>query len=496
MNPSMKNLRRLLYIGFVAVSACAPVGKTAQMVANQAMQNIGCKASQSEMWNSLYRIAEEGSAFPDAEDLKSALLDAGEAQRLSGANFSRYVDAFVGNYATTIDGIKAKFDPQDPQAWRKALAEMEVGIRVTDLHAELTEQITASLAKLDAAETALDAKCGVDEGAISTPLDANPASGTLWDQLKKAQITPEVYGARRVLAVAYQSCDAANLEPMTAATPKVKGITKIGTRPDGGQIRKISSVSDLNASDYYYHNLNLARSSCFNVHNDPLIYNFGGKPYATVKDQSKIDLFTRVNTGGPSLGIDCSGYVASALALGGLKMDPDPKKPLKATQIGEIPSVAFKDPQINGLRCLQKISVDAKTSILPGDIAAIKGHVIMIESIGADPLAIKNIKSGADCTSANIHPANFDFVIAQSAPIKEGIGISLIRGADYMPESKTIRDGLLAYAVAACRARFGLAANLNSPNLSIVRHAKTPECLAPKPLVMAHEDCIDSCKAL
>jgi hypothetical protein len=164
--------------------------------------------------------------------------------------------------------------------------------------------------------------------------------------------------------------------------------------------------------------------------------------------------------------------------------------------MGEIPSVAFKDPQNNGLRCLQKISVDAKTSILPGDIAAINGHVIMIESIGADPLAIKNIKSGADCTTANINPANFDFVIAQSAPIKNGIGISLIRGADYMPESSTIRNGILAYAVAACRARFGLAPNLSSPNLSIVRHAKTAECLAPKPLVMAHEDCITACKAL
>ncbi|MGZ3722935.1 MAG: hypothetical protein ACXVA9_08405, partial [Bdellovibrionales bacterium] len=412
---------------------------------------------------------------------------------LQGANYERYVDAFVSNYSTTIEGIKAKFDPKDPGTWQKALAEMEVGIRVTDLHAELLDQIQASLNKLDAAESALQVTC-TNPGDTGGP-DNNTSSGTVWDQLKKTQ-SPEVYGARRTLAVAYQSCDVLKLAPLTSATPSVVGILDYDVRADGGHVRKISSISDLQATDYYIHNQTLAKSSCFNVHNNPLIYNFGGKPYTTTSDETKLDMFTPVNTGGPTLGIDCSAFVFSALTVGGLKLDPDPKKITKASLVSGIPSGAFKEPQINGMRCLQKISVDAKTSILPGDIAAINGHVIMVDAIGADPLAISEIKTLADCTAANINPAKFDFAISQSAPVKNGIGINRHRGADYMSQSSTIRNGFIAYAVAACRAKFGATADLSSPNFSLVRHAKTAECLLPKPLVMAHDDCVAACQPL
>src|SRR5689334_21475617 len=133
----MKLHKIALYSGFCALTACGAVGKPAQTVASQAIDNLGCKASQSEMWNSLYRLAEETSAFPAADELRQALLAAGQERGLSGDLFTKYVDAFVGNYATTIEGIKAKFDPQDPDSWKKALAEMEVGIRVTEFHAEL-----------------------------------------------------------------------------------------------------------------------------------------------------------------------------------------------------------------------------------------------------------------------------------------------------------------------------------------------------------------------
>jgi hypothetical protein len=487
----MKWLKTAVYSGFVVLSACGAPGKAARVTALSAVQNVGCKAAQSEMWNSLYGIAEEGAAFPSARVLRAELVQAGNESGLSGDAFARYVDAFVSNYSITIEGIQAKFDPQDSGAWKKALAEMEIGIRVTDLHAELNDQITASLNKLDAAEAALGTTCKNPGGPPPPP--PPPPGGSVWDQLQKT-VTPEIYGARKVLAVAYQSCDVLALPPMTAATPNVQGITSIGVRSDGGQIREISSVSQLNATDYYYHGQTLAASTCFDVHSDPLIYNFGGKPFTTVKDETKLDLFTRVTTGGPSLGIDCSGFVASALALGGLKTDP--KNVLKADLIGGIPSVAFMEPQNNHLSCLQKIAVDARTSILPGDIAAINGNVIMIDSIGDDPLAIGKISSLAGCTSANINPSNFNFNITQSAPVKSGIGINRIKGADYMPESATIRNGFIAYAVAACRAKFGGDATVSSPNLSLVRHLKTPECLAPRPLVMSHEDCVASCKAL
>jgi len=90
---------------------------------------------------------------------------------------------------------------------------------------------------------------------------------------------------------------------------------------------------------------------------------------------------------------------------------------------------------------------------------------------------------------------NFDFVIAQSSPVKNGIGIDLMVAKDYLGSSGTIHDGLVAYAVAACRAQFGASPNLNSPALSIVRHSRSAECKT-KPLELTNSECVSRCQPL
>lgn len=480
----MQTARALLCIVSLSLAACGGMGQSSQRVAEQAITSIGCKSLQSDTWNSLQGLAEDGS-FPTSDELRAALIAVGAKHQLDGAAFLRYVDAFSDHYALTVEEIRDSFNPQDPLAWKKFLAEMEIGIRTTDVHAKAVDRIAQSQAKLDAADAALNKSCEQqNNGNVLHP------TVDLWNQLKS---TPEVYGARKTLAVAYQSCEAAQIEPMTSKTPAVQGIVDLGDRGDGGHTRKIGNLAALINSDYYIKDLKPGKGTCFDVRKDPPIYNYGGKPYTTSKNPALLDLFTRVSTGGPTLGIDCSGYVFSALAVAGLKLHPDPKKILKADLVWGIGSNAFKEPQSNGLACLQKIGFTKTESILPGDIAAINGHVVMIESVGADPLAIGGITSVDKCTSANINPSKFDFVIAQSSPIKNGIGISRIRAADYMPESATIRNGLIRYAVAACRVKFGLPSLLVSTDFSIVRHSKTPECMAPAPLELANAQCVAEC---
>ncbi len=274
------------------------------------------------------------------------------------------------------------------------------------------------------------------------------------------------------------------------------GILDLGanSRPGGGHIRTIANLANVVSTHYYIHNVNLAKDSCFEVRKDPMIYNYGGKPYTTSTLPKTLNMFKRVTSGGPTLGIDCSGYVFSALATAGLKMDPDPNKILKADLVRGIPSGAFKEPQSNGLRCLQKISLTKDNTLQAGDIIAINGHVVMVDSIGADPFGLKNINKLTGCNTTNIKKANFDFVISQSAPIKNGIGINKIQIRDYLSTSGTIHDGLIAYALASCRLKFGASANLSSPNLSIVRHNHKPECLA-EPLTLTNAECVDSCPA-
>jgi hypothetical protein len=163
--------------------------------------------------------------------------------------------------------------------------------------------------------------------------------------------------------------------------------------------------------------------------------------------------------------------------------------------VNGIPSAAFKEPQSNHLRCLDKIKVTKTSSLEAGDIVAINGHVFLIESVGADPFGLNNAKSLSDCTTSKLKTQNFDFVIAQSAPVKGSIGIDLIEAEYYLGTSTTIRNGLQAYAVAACRAKFGAAPNLTSPLLSVVRHKRTSECRTT-PLQLTHSDCVDSCRPL
>jgi hypothetical protein len=493
------------------LTACGKMGSTAQNIAQSSLGNLGCKASQSEMWNSLQAVVENGEKYPDTNELREALLSIGKQYGQSGPLFNNYVNAFVENYQTTISGIEEKFAPQDERSWKKALAEAEVGIRVTDAHKDLQSKLQASLTKLDKAESALQAPCasegegegdgGVASGGVTSPGPTTEPetttvgkTGTAWEQLKTTQDLV-VYGARKVLATAYQSCDVLSLKPMVASTPSVKGIEVTGHHPSGGLTRAIAQVADVVKTHYYIANQRLAKSSCFEVRNSPLIYDFGGKPYTSSSKPYELNMFKNTSGGQNTLGIDCSGFVFSALAVAGLKMDPSSSKPLKASLVHGIPSGAFKEPQDNGLRCLAKISVSKSTSIKSGDIAAINGHVVMLDQVGDDPFGLRLITKSSDCNSSKISYKNFDFVINQSSPSKNGIGINRYVAKDYLAESSSYRDGLTRYAVAACRAKFDLTPKLDSPNLSVVRHKKTSECKATA-LTEAHEDCVDSCRPL
>jgi len=494
----------LLVFLSTTLAACGS-SKSAQQIAQNSVQNIGCKTFQSEMWNSLYKIAEQGETFPEPESLHKALLEAGAQKGLKGSDFERFTEKFVETYKVTIDGIRAKLNPADPEAWKKALAEMEIGVRVTSVHAELADQIDSSLQKTDEAEEILDVQCenatGEDAGRdpageldpVSNPTTG--ATGSLWAQIK-ASHGVEVYGARKTVAVAYQSCDVMKLKPMDDDTISTKGISIVGDHPSGGKKRSISNLSDLLKTNYYIKGQNLAKSSCFDIRKSPLIYDFGGKPASSTSKPLQLDMFKNGGSGTSALGIDCSAFVFSALAVGGLRLDPDPKKVMKASLVSGVGSGAFKEPQSNGLRCLEKIAVSKTKTILPGDIIAINGHVVMVDDVGADPFGLSRITAVGDCNSSKILPKNFDFTISQSAPVKGGIGINRYLAKDYVPTSSTFSTGLTAYAVAACKAKFGGSATISSSKLSVVRHKKTKDCVASEPMTITNEACVDSCAAL
>lgn len=469
------------------------MGKSAAKVAEQSLGGVGCKVSQSEMWSSLQSVVDDQAQFPSVEELRSALVAAGGARGFSGPALDRYVAAFLEHYVVTVQGIESGFAPVDMEGWKKALAELEIGVRVTEVHSALQDKVQVTLNKLAAAERALHAPCAIEDPPAEEVPPVKESAGTIWERLQ-AVANPEVSGVLRTFATAYQSCDVLRLPAMTSATPSASGIAVVGDHPAGGKKREISSLSSLVASHYYIAGQRLAKNSCFEVRNSPMIYDFGGKPFTSSALPLELNMFKNGGSGTSVLGIDCSAFVFSALGLAGLKMDPDPAKVLKADLVHGIGSRAFKEPQSNGLRCLDKIKVTGARSVEAGDIIAINGHVNIIDSVGADPFGLARALSLADCTSSRLTSSGFDFVIAQSSPSKGGIGINRYRARDYLKESATFTAGLTAYAVAACRARFGGSAVVDSPNLSVIRHKRTAECRAT-PLVSKNMDCVDSCRA-
>lgn len=481
----------------MGLAACSPVGKSASTLAQQSVENLGCKTAQSETWSTLHRIAEEAGAYPSAEDVRTAFLEAGKRKGLEGSAYENYVEAFVVNYSNIIDGIRASFAPVDLPVWKKALAEMEIGARVTEVHSKLQDKIVDSQAKLDEAEHLLGKSCEIpDEEQVHIPTPPAPekSGGTVWDDLK-ANAAPEVYGALKTLATAYQSCDVLKLAPVSTSTPSVQGIKVVGDHPAGGKKREISSVSQVASTHYYIKNISPPAPSCFKVSGSPLIYDFGGKPYVSSSNEKLLDMFKNGGSGTGVLGIDCSAFVFSALALSGLKLDYSTSKPLKASLVNGVSSTMLKDPQNNGMRCLDKISVSKTVSVLPGDIIAISGHVIMIDAVGVDPLGLNRATKIEDCTTAKLSYSGFDFTIAQSAPVKDGMGINRHVAKDYLATSSTFRDGVTRYAVAACKAKFGVNTTVDTSSLSITRHRKTPECKATA-LLENKEECVSSCPAI
>lgn len=484
-----RKISAVLSIG-LTLGGCAPVGKAAHQVADQSVAAIGCKVSRSEMWSSLQRVADDGAQFPTPKTLRDALREAGAARGLKGPAFERYTEAFLENYLITIDGIRSGMAPEDTFQWKKALAEMEVGVRVTAVHADLRGKIDLSLARLAAAEKELGAGC--DDQPPPPPPPPPADKGSIWETLKATQ-NPEVLGILRTFATAYQSCDVLTLPAMTAATPAAEGIAIVGDHPAGGKKREISNLSLLNSTHYYIHNQRLAQTTCFEVRDSPMIYDFGGKPFTAAAKPFELNMFKNGGSGTGVLGIDCSAFVFSALGLAGLKIDPEGV--MKADLVHGIGSRAYKEPQANGLRCLDKIQVSQTRSIEPGDIIAINGHVNIVDSVGPDPFGLNRASTGADCTAAKLTSGGFDFVIAQSSPSKGGIGINRYQAKDYLNESSTYKNGLTAYAVAACKAKFGLGSTVNSPDLAVVRHRRTPECLAPAALTATNMACVDHCRA-
>jgi hypothetical protein len=400
-------------------------------------------------------------------------------------------------------GIERRVRGLDREEALKVLAEMEIGDRTEPEKANRQDEVDASLARVVNIAKAEAVDCEDPDDPTADPgTDPGTGPGTTPDiglvdsvplfEAWRKTYPAALYGAYKTFSVGYQSCTAISGKPMTSSSPSISGVSIVGTHSDGvGKQRLVSDAAAVFATNPFYSARVSPLTACFTATSTPIIYDYGGKPYASSTVGAELDLTRNAGSGTSALGIDCSGFVGAAILSGGLRLKVGVSS--KPYQVSGVGAASYADPQANGLTCFNRLKSTATQTLRPGDIVSHPGHVWMVASVGPDPLGINGATTAAQCDA--VTSSKFDFTIIQSSSGKGGIGMNRIRAADWLATSSAFRDGMVAYAKSFCRVRLGLTPETTLANKSlavVVRHSGTDSC-KDRRITLAGESCLKSC---
>ncbi|MBK7892758.1 MAG: hypothetical protein IPJ84_18495 [Bdellovibrionales bacterium] len=499
-------------------TGCSESFKVSQSsLAEKIDETLGCQNFEESIWDSLNQHVEKTGRPPSVREFDTALKNvmrrgrSGQAhQRLQKVdvmaqqNISQEASELLETVLLSLPiAAQSQVDedtgPSLRSLWQERLAELELGDRTTPEKSKALDDVQRHFEKLKilAASSGLDASTCATPPPAATPPPTQPqpppppeTSSSLYERWQKT-FPSAVYGGLKVLGTSYQSCEAGVRAPLMRSSPSLGGISIVGTHPSGtGKKRVISNIKEFLSDHPYLDPYKQPLPTCHDILKAPLIYDYGGKPYTTTADDKFMDLFRDAGSGTKELGIDCSAFVFSAYATVGLKFKAETS--LKARLVSGVSSTMLTDPKKNGLSCLEHAPFGKSASLKPGDIIAIKGHVVMVEHVGADPFGIAKISSADGCTASQMSISRFNFNLLQSAPEKGGIGINRIEAKEYLSSFSTMGRGLIEHAVNACKARFQGNIESRSSLVSVVRHIGTQAC-ADQPVRLAKEECLSSC---
>lgn len=308
---------------------------------------------------------------------------------------------------------------------------------------------------------------------------------------KPEELTPReivtkdlIASMRKVLAVTYQSCAVLDREPLNKQDKNVQGIKESCCYGEG-LIRTISSLSQVQTTHHYIQPS--YGTQCVNVKKNPLIYDYGGRPAFTRGSTGRLNFFS--NYGGSEvLGYDCSAMIYTVLMGAGFRLKEN--KMFVASDVAAAQSRQFLDPESKGWGCLNSVTFSGETEdgLLEGDIASMDGHTLMVYRAGKDPFGIDNL---TDCK--NVDSKNFDFDLIQSSPSKEGVGINVFVGKDYLDTNATMKKGFVEYAKNYCeRKKNESTKKIKLSYFSLVRLGSEASCRMPS-IAFENESCVQEC---
>lgn len=345
---------------------------------------------------------------------------------------------------------------------------------------------------------------------------------------------PVVLGARKALGIFYQDCDATRLvwdERSDAAREGLSPVTSVYLPERKANMRHLPADKVESYVDWHYALRSLrARSkevppgypngSCEDVTRArPPMYGYGSKCPSAKDSEGHQVLDLRVDrskvkdgswdgidekSGAPVAAIDCSGLVAFSLAAGGAKLDASQASAEMMVGTMTLPTFA-KSPT----GCIKTAKFDFPQGLRPGDILNMPAHhVVMVDSVGPDPLGIQKAVEAGNCDS--ISRDSFDFTLIHSGsagdlgPARVSARFKLSPGATSGVMGTAIENNLVSMARKVCQRKLagvgeGLVASqvgtANGLVFSVYRHqSERPECLmspAERPRIEG-EQCLEA----
>lgn len=289
---------------------------------------------------------------------------------------------------------------------------------------------------------------------------------------KQVMATSASLGGRRVLATMYQTCKA--LDPVIDGTFAINN----NVSRDSRRKRSLSNSTIptyLNMNPFSRERETPPGPGCFNIADKPPVYGYGAKP---TSDSNSVNVTMnqavsgRCGPNGISCGshaiqsIDCSGFIAAALATQGLRL-----KSGQDFNPAWFSTTYFASAARERNSCFADVPISTGVSIMPGDIISYaNNHVIMIDEVGDDPLGIKKYsQAGRNCN--DIHYRDFDFTYMHSGSIGN-YGPARVSSKYHQRVPGTIFKTLRVKAIEACRAikSGATAAKISQGNFGVIRH--------------------------
>lgn len=470
----------ILLASFLLLFSCAPQRSSVQQASTNINNALGCSDVKSKVFDALYETVDQDQKNLKASELKSEVRSK-ITKTLQEKNLTlaekKTADELLNQVDQLLETMLVDTKENPTLDWKEQIQNLiryEMENQSSEQMIKTHKQITKLAASVKTLSQELNLNC---QSALASDLTSS--------KLDSVGVST---GINRVFTTLYQSCQVSDLPDMDARTPDVVGISRVGTHSDGvGGKRMISSLSSVQNTHYYIRGIVPTNTSCYTVRNNPPIYDYGGEP-AVSSAGRQINLFKNAGTGTTVLGIDCSAYVSSGIAAAGLRYKPSiQNKPIFI----RMTSRDFINAKNSGFSCFDNVTVTSQSSIKPGDIVGVPGHVVVVDKVGVDPFALRFVNNINGCNKLNYK--DFDITITQSSPSKGGIGVNKYKVKDYLDETTKMRTAFTQMGYYACLAKFqGKSYKPEVAEWGFIRHKGTADCMDER-ISMVGESCVQSC---